>query len=151
MSDQPPLVFRPVLGSLRPASDAAIDAVKALSGLVTITIRKANRNTLRHKYYWKLLTVAAEVLQDKTDSPWDAESLHDHLKKRLRLGTPLLNTKGEEVDFKVKSTAFHKMNEAEFARWLDRASNVLSQWTGVPAEDLMREAREREQSQERAA
>ena len=36
------------------------------------------------------------------------------------------------------------MSEPERARWLDRVSNALSQWTGVPAEDLMREAREQD-------
>lgn len=144
MSEQPPLFFKPVLGSLRPANQAAEDAMKAVSGVVTVKLGKVTRNQRRRGYYWVLLGVAAQVLQDKTDSPWDAESLHDILKRRLRLGTPLRNSGGDEIGFKPRSTSDAKMSEPERARWLNRVSQALSHWTGVPAEDLMREARERD-------
>lgn len=145
MADQPPLIFKPVLGSLRPANKFADDALKAIAGPVVVKITKATRNQKRRSYYWVLLDIGAEVLQDRTDSPWDAESLHDHLKRRLRLGEPLKNTEGEEVGFKPRSTADAKMSEPERARWLDRVSNALEQWTEVPAADLVREAKERSQ------
>lgn len=143
MSDSPPLIFRKVLGSLRPANRAADEALGAVDGHVTVKIGKVTKNQRRRAYYWVLLDVAAEVLQDKTGSPWDAESLHDFLKRKLRLGEPLLNTAREEVDFKVKSTADAKMTEVERARWLDRVANTLSVWCEVPMETLMQEVRER--------
>ena len=142
-ADQPPLFFRPVLGSLRPASKAAEDAMKAVTGTVTVKLGKVTRNQRRRGYYWVLLATAAEVLQDRDGQPWDAELLHAELKRALRLGTILTTPSGREV-FKPASTADAKMSEQDRARWLDRVSNALSQWTGVPTGDLMREAKERD-------
>ncbi len=142
MSDQPPLFFRPVLGSLRPANQFAEETMKVINGPVVVKITKATANQRRRGYYWVLLGVAAHVLQDRDGQPWDAELLHRELKIALKLGIELETPSGRKV-FKPRSTSDAKMSEPDRARWLDRVSNALSQWTGVPAEDLMREARER--------
>jgi len=143
MADSPPLFFKPVLGSLRPANKAAEDAMKAVQGTVTVKLGKVTRNQRRRGYYWTLLGVAAEVLQDRDGQPWDAELLHFELKLALALGDILVTPSGRQV-FKPRSTSDAKMTEPERAHWLDRVSNALGQWTGVPAEDLMRETRERD-------
>lgn len=143
MSDKPPLIFRPVLGSLRPANRFADEAVKSISGPVVVKITKATANQRRRGYYWVLLGVAAQVLQDRDGQPWDAELLHEEMKEALGLGRYLTTPSGRKV-FKPRSTSDASMTEPERARWLDRVSNALGQWTGIPAEDLMREAREQE-------
>lgn len=144
-ADSPPLIFKPVLGSLRPANPFAADAVKAIDGPVVVKITKATANQRRRGYYWVLLAVAAEVLSDQDGQAWDAEVLHRELKVALKLGVELTTKSGRKV-FKPGSTSDAKMTEPDRARWLDRVSNALGQWTGVPAEDLMREARERDQA-----
>lgn len=149
MAETPPLFFRPVLGSLRPANKAAEDAMKAVQGTVTVKLGKVTRNQRRRGYYWVLLGVAAEVLQDRDGQPWDAELLHSELKTALGLGDVLVTPSGRQV-FKPRSTSDAKMTEPERVRWLDRVSNALGQWTGVPAADLMREARERDTEGEAA-
>jgi hypothetical protein len=143
VAETAPLFFRPVLGALRPANKPAEEALKAVSGVVTVKLGKVTRNQRRRGYYWVLLSVAAEVLQDRDGQPWDAELLHDELKRALKLGVTLKTRSGREV-FKPQSTSDAKMSEPERARWLDRVSNALSQWTEVPAADLMREARDRD-------
>jgi hypothetical protein len=143
MLDSPPLIFAPVLGSLRPANKFAEETVKAISGPVVVKISKATANQRRRGYYWVLLGVAAEVLQDRDGQPWDAELLHRELKIALGLGEILVTPSGRQV-FKARSTSDAKMTEPQRAHWLDRVSNTLSQWTGVPAADLMQEARERD-------
>jgi translation elongation factor EF-1beta len=106
-------------------------------------VKKTGANDRRRGFYWVMLDVAADALTDGTDSPWDAESLHIELKRKLRLGTPLLNKKGEEVGFKLKSTSNRAMPEPERARWTDRCANVLSHWIGCEVTELMNEARAR--------
>jgi hypothetical protein len=142
-ADKPPLLFRPVMGSLRPANKFAEEAVKALMGTVVVKITRATANQRRRGYYWTLLAVAAQVLQDRDGQAWDAELLHGELKRALKLGVTLTTPSGREV-FKPRSTSDAAMSEPDRARWLDRVSNALGQWTGVPAADLMQEARERE-------
>src|SRR5260221_12986053 len=96
-SDKPPLLGRVVLGSIVPANGPAKDALRATEGMeVAFEIKKSGANQRRRGFYWVMLDVASEALTDRTKSPWDAESLHDTLKRKLRLGTPLKNTKGKE-------------------------------------------------------
>jgi translation elongation factor EF-1beta len=143
-SDKPPLLGRVVLGRVVPSNGPAKDALRATEGMeVRFEIKKSGANQRRRSFYWVMLDVAAEALTDKTDSPWDAESLHDTLKMKLRLGTPLKNTKGEEVGFKLKSTSNRAMTEPERARWTDRCANVLSHWLEVEIAELMNETRRR--------
>jgi hypothetical protein len=119
---------------------------------VSFDIKKSGANQRRRSFYWVMLDVASEALTDRTDSPWDAESLHDTLKGKLRLGTPLKNTKGEEVGFKPRSTSNRAMAEPDRARWTDRCANVLSHWLECEVTELMDEARRRngEQRQDEA-
>lgn len=143
MSDAPPLLFAPRFGALHPINSAAREAVKALVGECRVEIKRSGANERRRGFYWVMLDVAAEALTDATGSPWDQESLHDELKRKLRLGTPLLNKKGEEVGFKLRSTSNRAMPENERARWTDRCANVLSHWLGCEIKELMDEARRR--------
>lgn len=142
--EKPPLLGKVVLGRIVPANGPAVEALKAAGGLnIQFDIKRSGANQRRRGFYWVMLDVAAEALTDATDSPWDAESLHDELKRKLRLGTPLLNREGEEVGFKAQSTSNRAMTEPERARWTDRCAHVLSHWLGVEVTQLMDEARAR--------
>lgn len=144
MADTPPLICEKVLGSLRPVNKAATDAFKAVNGRCVVKITKMTRNQRRRGFYWTLLDVVAEVLRDRTNTPWDAETLHDELRKTLRLfdGPALKTPAGREV-FKLKSTADRNMTEAERAHWTTRVVNYCEHLTGVEARTLIDEVRAR--------
>jgi hypothetical protein len=144
-TDKPPLFFAKSLGSLRPATRAAELAVKAIpeGAQVRVRITRTTANQRRRAFYWVMLDVAAQALQDATDTPMDAELLHAILKQKLELGAWITLPSGERV-FKPASTSDRAMPENERARWTDRCANVLSHWLRVPVETLMDEARAKE-------
>lgn len=144
MAESAPLFGKVQFGRLTAVNNPGIDALKVCEGmLVTFKITKSGANQRRRGFYWVMLDVASEALSDRTGSPWDAESLHDTLKLKLRLGEPLRNTQGEEVGFKLRSTSNRAMAEPERARWTDRCAAVLSKWLEVEIVELMNEARAR--------
>lgn len=143
-NDTPPLICEQVLGSLRPVNKAAQDAFRAINGRCVVKITRMTRNQRRRGFYWTLLDVVAEVLRDRTDTPWDAETLHDELRRRLRLydGPPLKTPSGREV-YRLKSTSDRAMNEVDRARWTDRVVSYCEGLTGVEAKTLIDEVRAR--------
>ena len=144
MADSAPLICEQVLGSLRPVNKAAQDAFRAVNGRCVVKITKMTRNQRRRGFYWTLLDVVAEVLRDRTDTPWDAETLHDEIRRTLRLydGPPLKTPAGREV-YRLKSTSDKSMTEVERARWTDRVVNFCEHLTGVEAMRLIDEVRAR--------
>lgn len=152
-SDKPPLLGKVVLGRIVAINGPGRDALKAAEGMeIRFEIKRSGANQRRRAFYWVMLDVASEALTARTDSPWDAETLHDVLKVKLRLGTPLRNTRGEEVGFKPLSTSNRAMTEPDRARWTDRCANVLSHWLECEVTELMNETRRRNgDPQERAA
>lgn len=142
MPDSAPLIFEQVLGALRPVNDAAVIATRAVQGRCVVKITRMTRNQRRRGFYWVMLAVAAEVLRDRTDDPWDADVLHDELKKALRLGQTWTTPSGREV-FKPRSTSDRAMSEAERSAWLERCKTTLSLWCQVEIVHLMDEVRAR--------
>lgn len=142
MSDEAPLIFEPVLGRLTPVSNAAKEAMKAINGRVVVKLTKMTRNQRRRNWYWTMLDVVAEVLADATGTPWDAETLHDDLRERLGLYTPLKTPSGR-VKKKLHSTSDKAMNEVERARWTDRVATYLSKQIGIEIQQLIEEVRAR--------
>lgn len=143
-SDKPPLLGRVLLGRVVPLNGPAKDALRASEGMdITFQIKKSGANQRRRAFYWVMLDVASEALTDRTDSPWDAETLHKTLKEKLKLGRELKNTRGEVVGFKPKSTSNRAMTEPERARWTDRCANVLSHWLECEVTELMAESHRR--------
>lgn len=139
-SEKPPLFFTKQLGSLRPQSRAAEEAMKAIEGTVRVRITRVNRNQRRRAFYWVMLSVAAQALHDQHEIDMDAELLHDTLKRKLMLGKEVVLPSGEVV-FKPASTSDKAMDEVARAAWTDRVVNTLSRWLKVPVEVLMDEAR----------
>lgn len=143
MADKPPLLGRVVLGRIVPTNDVGRDAIKACEGLaIRFEIKKSGANERRRGFYWKMLSVAAEALTDATGDPWDSELLHDELKVRLKLGQEWTTPSGHKV-FKPRSTSNRAMTEAERSHWVTRCAGTLSVWIGCEVEELMREARAR--------
>lgn len=142
--DGPPLLFRVEFGRLAPANSAAREAVKNCPpGDVRIELKRTRANERRRGFYWVMLDVAADALKDATNFPWDQETLHNELKRRLGLGESYVTPSGHTV-FKPRSTSNRAMTEPERARWTDRCANVLSHWLGCEISELMNEVRRRD-------
>lgn len=145
MRDAPPLLFHPVLGALRPLNPAAAQAVKAIKPGARIAVKfgKGGFNLKRLGFYWVMLSVAAEHLSDRLPTPIDSEQLHRILKEKLGLFTEIPLPSGE-IFKDYESISVAAMNEPDRAAWIDRVSNVLANWLGVPVADLLTESRSRD-------
>ncbi len=143
MSDEPLYLFRERLGSLVPVNGEARDALKSFRGkTVRARLTGMRANERRRGFYRVMLDTAAGALTDKTGFHFDAETLHQELKRRLDLGEPFTTPSGHKI-FKARSTSNKAMTESERARWTDRCAAVLSSWLGVEMTELMDEARRR--------
>lgn len=141
MPDRPPLIFRKVLGSLRPVGRAAEEAVAALDdGAVRVRITRTAGNVRRNALYWACLGVAAPMLSEKIDGDAiDVEMLHRILKDRRGLVRIITLPSGDTIK-DYDSTSFAKMPENERAAFVDWALHTLSKWLGCDVTDLRREA-----------
>jgi len=140
VSDKPPLLGKVSFGRLVPTNGAATDALGALEGTaVRFEIKRSGANQRRRGFYWAMLDVASEALTDRSGFHFDAETLHNELKRRLELGETFTTPSGHKV-FKPQSTSNVAMPENERARWTDRACVVLSHWLGVEVAALLDEA-----------
>lgn len=140
MSDEPVLLARKVLGSLRPASKATEDAFQALDDKpVRIRLTRTNGNTRRFALYWSCLALAAPMLSERIEGDaLSTDLLHKILKKRAGLVRVVTLPSGDTVE-DYESTSFTKMAEPERAAFIDWALTTLAKWLGVKVEDLLRE------------
>lgn len=141
MADTAPLIFRRVLGSLRPVGKAAEDALAALDdGAVRVRITRTAGNVRRNALYWACLGVAAPMLSERIDGDAiDVEMLHRILKDRRGLVRTITLPSGDTIK-DYDSISFAKMAEPERAAFVDWALNTLSKWLGCDVTDLRREA-----------
>lgn len=141
MSDEAPLLFRKVFGSLRPANKAAEDAIAAVGdGPVRVRITKTTGNVRRNAFYWSMLAAAAPMLSERIEG--DAltpELLHRILKDRAGL-VRVIHLPSGDVIKDYDSTSFAKMTENDRAQFIDWSVQTLSKWLGCRADDLRREA-----------
>jgi len=143
MSDTEPMLFRTVLGTLRPLNGAAEEAVKAIGNgeTVRIEIKRARGNTRRLAWYWVMLRIALDNLADAFDGPVTTKALHNWLKREAGLATPIVSRKtGEILDYDYDSIAFHNMTEDQRAAFVDFASQKLAARLGVHPSELTKEA-----------
>lgn len=138
--DEPPLLFRRQLGSLRPANKAAEEAVAAMDdGPIRVRITKTTGNVRRNALWWACLSIAAPILSDKIDGdPLSPEMLHKILKHRAGLVRIVKLPSGDEI-IDYDSTSFASMSEPERAKFIDWGLSVLSKWIGCSVEVLLRE------------
>lgn len=140
MSDQAPLIFRKVLGGLRPVGPVAEAAIRTLDdGPVRVRITRTAGNVRRNALYWSCLGIAAPMLSERIDGDAiDAEMLHRILKDRRGLVRVITLPSGDTIK-DYDSTSFAKMAEPERAAFVDWALATLSKWLGVQVDDLVRE------------
>lgn len=144
MADTEPLLFRTVLGTLRPLNGAAEDALKALGNgnTVRIEIKRTTGNVRRMAWYWVMLKIALDNLADAFDGPATTAMLHKWLKREAGLAKPIRSLKsGEIIDYDYDSIAFHNMTEDQRAAFVDFASEKLAARLGVPVHTLTTEAK----------
>ncbi len=143
MADAPPLIFRKVLGGLRPVGPIAEAALRALDdGPVRVRITRTAGNVRRNALYWSCLGIAAPMLSERIEGDAiDAEMLHKILKDRRGLVRLIHLPSGDTIK-DYDSTSFAKMPETERAAYVDWALTTLSKWLGCEVTDLRREGEE---------
>lgn len=141
MSDEPILLARKVLGSLRPANKASEQAFAAVDDKpIRIRITRTNGNVRRNALYWSCLALAAPMLSERVEGDaLTAELLHRILKDRFGLVRTVTLPSGDTIK-DYESTSFAKMTEPDRAAFIDWALQTLSKWLGVEVTDLRREA-----------
>lgn len=141
MSDTEPLLFRAQLGALRPANEAAEEAVKAAGGeIVRVEIKRTSGNVLRLRWYWKMLRLFLDN-SDFFEGPMTPQLLHRWLKRQYGLGEAVKSkATGEEIAYNEGSISFQNMPENERAKFVDFAAELLGKRLGIPMEDLKQEA-----------
>jgi hypothetical protein len=142
VSDAAPLIFRRVLGSLRPVGPIAEAALAAIDdGPVRVRITRTAGNVKRNALYWSCLAVAAPMLSERIEGDaLDPEMLHKILKDRRGL-VRLVTLPSGDVFRDYESTSFAKMPENERAAFVDWSFETLSKWLGVPVEALLTEGK----------
>ena len=144
MADTEPLLFKIQLGTLRPMTGAAEDALKAIGNgsTVRIEIKRTAGNVRRMAWYWVMLKIALENLEDAFDGPVTTKALHNWLKREAGLATPIISKKtGEVMDYDYDSIAFHNMTEDQRAAFVDFASQKLAARLGCDPSTLTSEAK----------
>ena len=141
MSDTEPLLFRAQLGALRPANGAAEDATRALgSETVRVEIKRTSGNVKRLAWYWVMLRLFLEN-SDFFDGPITTKILHNEMKRRAGLATPITSkATGEVLGYDYDSISFAKMPENERAEFVDFVADYLSKALGVDVATLKQEA-----------
>lgn len=143
MADKEPILFRSMLGSLRPVSAAAEEAVKASSGQVLrVEIKRTTGNTRRLALYWVCLRIGVEQLSDAVDGVLSVKALHRRLKRECGLAKPIVSKRtGEVIDYDYESISFEGMPENERSEYVNAAFEKLSHWIGCDVTTLTSEAK----------
>lgn len=141
--DKEPMLFRSMLGSLRPVTEAADELVTATSGeIVAVDVKRTTGNTRRMAIYWIGLRIGVEQLSDAVDGILTTKSLHRKLKRDAGLAREIKSKKtGEVIDYDYESISFTSMPENERSAYVDWAFGKLSVWIGTDIETLIKEAR----------
>lgn len=142
MAEKEPLLFRAMLGTLRPISGAAEEAVNAAQGqVVRVDIKRTTGNTRRMALYWVVLRIAVEQLSDAVDGVLSTKALHRWLKREYGLAKPIVSRKtGEVIDYDYDSISFVTMPENERADFITWTIEKLSARLGCDVTTLTREA-----------
>lgn len=140
MADEKPLLFRRVLGSLRPANKAAEEALATIGdGVMRVRITRTTGNVRRNALYWSCLAIAAPMLSERIEGDaLTTDMLHRVLKKRAGLVRIVTLPSGDKVE-DYDSTSFAKMPENERSEYITWALATVSKWLGCSVEELLAE------------
>jgi hypothetical protein len=141
MADEPPMIFRKVLGGLRPVNAAATEALNAIDDKpVRVRITQTRGNQARNGLYWVVLGIAAPMLEERLDGPMTVNMLHRILKRKGGLAHPVTLPSGE-IEWDYDSISFAKMPEPKRAEYIDWSLRTLAHWLGCSEEELRTEGR----------
>lgn len=143
MADDEPLLGKVSLGTLRPFNGAAEVALKAVppGTVVKFKIVKTVGNTKRLAFYWVMLKLTLDNLDDAFDGPMTTKALHRWLKREYGLAVPIRSHKtGEIIDWDYDSISFAAMPENERSAFIDWVTETLSRRLGVDGATLRHEA-----------
>lgn len=126
------IYVKPRGGRLVPASEADEEAVRALPpGKVVKATVVRERNAPQNAFYWALCAKIAAILNDMGE----ADATKDNVSDRIKIATghcslSLLSPHaqretGQKYAVTPKSIAFHKMDQAEFNAFLNRATAFI--------------------------
>lgn len=144
MADNEPLLFRTALGTLRPLTQASEDALAKIGTgqTVRVEIKRTTGNTRRMAWYWVMLKIALENMEDAFEGQMSVKALHRWLKRKAGLAKPITSKKtGEVIDYDYDSISFADMPENDRAEFIDFAATLLGRALGVEPHELMDEAR----------
>jgi len=139
VTDRAPLYFDARLGGLFPASAAAEEAMRHISGRVKVAITGGKANQRRRGLYWLCAALVVPLLNEQYTLTLDDDDLHDITRDKLKLVTEIELPSGE-IHQKRRSTSNKAMNEAERAEYTDKALALWSTWVGVDVTTLREEA-----------
>lgn len=141
--DSPPLLFRKVLGGLRPANRAAEEAIAEMGDqTVRVRITRTTGNVKRLRFYWACVGITVDNLSDRVEGGiLTTKAMHKKLKRDLGLAKPIVSKKtGEIIDWDYDSISFDKMPELERIAFVDAALAKMSGWLGCDVADLRSES-----------
>lgn len=91
---------------------------------------RQDRSLPHHRLYWAILS---EVVKNE-ETFYSSTQLHETLKIELGYNKPLVRLDGS-IQFVPDSTAFEKMDEAEFKPYFDRAMDLICEYV-IPGLDM---------------
>lgn len=146
-----PLFFRKDLGALRPANDAAEQAMSKVKHGTEVRVEmRRPRNLQHHKKFWAL----ASIVADNQEHYASAEHLVDALKVatghcETHAGKPETvacphcggTFKHQTIIYVPHSISFKSMDQAEFEAFYERCLDIVAKHVipGIDKDDLRRE------------
>ena len=126
MKDEAPILLRKTRHGLEAmdAVDAETLEQFAIGETVEVTFRK-RRSGPQHRLYWKVLGVVVKA----TDKWPSTAHLHDDVKVSLGYWEKQITMSGQ-ITYRASSTAFSKMDGAEFKVFFDRAMKLIAETVG---------------------
>lgn len=137
-ADRAPVLLRRTRHGLSPVSSFDAERVEQIAMGQTVEVAIKQRRSSQHqRLYWAVLGKVVENVEGYPTS----ERLHDALKLALGYTTPIRQVTGETV-WLPDSTAFARMEQAEFKVFTDRAFRLLADMLGCDPLALVNEAKE---------
>lgn len=102
----------------------------ALRGIweVSMKPKRPTRSLDQNAYWWSaVVTPFCEWLNDEWGERVELEQAHEMLKQKI-LGTKTIEMDGQMITIPATS---RKLNTAEFAEMIEKASNWLAEFTGI--------------------
>lgn len=133
------------LGALRPVDDAGQEALRRYGqGALVMVEAKKPRHGARHRLYWALMSAVHQNLPEQIAGRYPTVETLVSAFKMLAGVREQRELPDGTVYFIPGSISFAKMDEAEFARFLDQSIGIITSYflPGVQDADLRREIEE---------